>query len=553
MTIKTTWLVAALVQLSMLTTAQPFINEVNYFKKLDSLQAPPQNPILFIGSSSFTNWKDVQDYFPTRTILNRAFGGSSLPHLILYAEEVIFRYNPKQIVIYCGENDLTGGSHINGDSILVRFTRLHQLIRSRLPEVPILYLSMKPSPSRKKYLATMKEGNTKINAFTEGQSNTRFLDIFSPMFTQPGEINSTIFSSDSLHMNKKGYELWQPLIEPYLLKSEDRYFQATNKNIRLVGRAEVTAKGGPRVWASGAYAEFYFKGTSCTLEITDEQRWGNHQNYISVIIDDQPARRIKLSGKKSRVRIAENLSPSTHHVIICKDTESSIGYIQLHGILCKELAALPKAPSRKIEFIGNSITCAMGSYATDIPCKTGQWYDQHHAWNSYGAITARTLGAQWHLTAESGIGLLKSCCNKPYVMPAVFDKININNDSLAWDFSKYQPHLVSIGLGQNDGIQDSAAFCDAYILFIKKIRTYYPKATILLLNSPMADAPLRTFLEKSAFAIKKSLAAEGEKKILNYSFKKQYVGGCDSHPSLQEQIEIAGELTAFLRKSFRWQ
>jgi hypothetical protein len=241
-----------------------------------------------------------------------------------------------------------------------------------------------------------------------------------------------------------------------------------------------------------------------------------------------------------------------HHVIICKDTESSIGYLQFHGLLCKELAPLKKSPSRKIEFIGNSITCAMGSYATDIPCKTGQWYDQHHAWNSYGAITARALGAQWHLTAESGIGLLKSCCNKPFVMPTVFDKININNDSLTWDFSNYQPHLVSIGLGQNDGIQDSAAFCDAYINFIKKIRTYYPNATILLLNSPMADAPLRSFLEKSALAIKKSLAAAGEKKILNYSFKKQYMGGCDSHPSLEEQVQIAGELTAFIRKNFRW-
>jgi len=156
---------------------QPFINEVNYFKKLDSLQAPPKEPILFIGSSSFTNWKDVQDYFPGHTILNRAFGGSSLPHLLLYAEEVIFRYKPKQIVIYCGENDLTGGPTINADSILFRFQRLHALIRSRLPKVPVVYLSMKPSPSRRKYLATMQEGNEKIKLFITNQTYTQFIDV----------------------------------------------------------------------------------------------------------------------------------------------------------------------------------------------------------------------------------------------------------------------------------------------------------------------------------------------------------------------------------------
>lgn len=137
-------------------------------------------------------------------------------------------------------------------------------------------------------------------------------------------------------------------------------------------------------------------------------------------------------------------------------------------------------------------------------------------------------------------------------MPAVVDKININKDSLIWNFSNYQPDLVTIGLGQNDGIQDSAKFCTAYISFIKQLRSYYPNARIILLNSPMADEPLRNFLEKSAQAVIQSLSYEGEKKIHNYSFKKRYIAGCDSHPSLQEHIEISDELTAFIRKTLRW-
>lgn len=196
--------------------AQPFINEINQFKKADSLQAPPQRPILFIGSSSFTYWKDVQEYFPGRTILNRAFGGSSLTHLILYADDVIFRYQPKQIVIYCGENDLAASELVTADSVLQRFKKLFFMIREKLPATPVLYVSMKPSPSRRKYLPLIEAGNQKIKAFLVTQRQGHFLDVYTAMLTPQGTIRSEIFTADSLHMNKKGYALWQPLLEPLL-------------------------------------------------------------------------------------------------------------------------------------------------------------------------------------------------------------------------------------------------------------------------------------------------------------------------------------------------
>jgi lysophospholipase L1-like esterase len=204
--------------LSSNASAQPFIKEVNYFKKLDSLNAPPPNPVLFIGSSSFTNWKDVKNYFPSYNILNRAFGGSSLEHLILYADEVIFKYEPKQIVIYCGENNLSAGPDVTGASIAQKYIKLHQLIRSRLPKVPIVYISMKPSPSREKYLSVMTEGNRRIKKYLRKQRRSAYVDVFSAMFTKDGAILSDIFLSDKLHMNKKGYEIWQPIIQPYLVK-----------------------------------------------------------------------------------------------------------------------------------------------------------------------------------------------------------------------------------------------------------------------------------------------------------------------------------------------
>lgn len=195
---------------------QPFINEIRQFQKADSAQPPPANPILFIGSSSFTYWKDVQEYFPGRIILNRAFGGSSLTHLIFYANEVIFRYSPKQIVIYCGENDLATSDQVTADTVVQRFSTLFTLIRSKLPQTPVVYLSMKPSPSRRKLLTAMQEGNRKIKIYLAGQPYTSFVDVYEAMLGPTDTVRGEIFTADSLHMNKKGYALWQPLLEPHL-------------------------------------------------------------------------------------------------------------------------------------------------------------------------------------------------------------------------------------------------------------------------------------------------------------------------------------------------
>jgi lysophospholipase L1-like esterase len=206
-----------LVTLHSSVFSQPFIKEIKAFRKADSITAPAKDAILLIGSSSFTNWKNVATYFPNHTIINRGFGGSSLPHMTLYAEDIIFKYNPKQIIIYCGENDLTGGPSITADTVFERVKKLHQLIRSRYKKVPIAYISMKPSPSREKYLATMQKANELIKTFMEQQKKSNYIDVYKSMLDDNGNILTHIFLSDKLHMNAEGYKIWQGIIAPYLV------------------------------------------------------------------------------------------------------------------------------------------------------------------------------------------------------------------------------------------------------------------------------------------------------------------------------------------------
>ncbi len=196
----------------------PFWNEIQTFKKQDSAHFPQKGAIEFVGSSSFEKWHDVQDYFPGYPIINRGFGGSSLPDVIRYTNDIIIPYQPKQIVIYCGDNDLAASNTVTADTVFQRFQQLFQNIRDSLPNASVVFVSIKPSPSRAQLMPQMEKANTLIKNFLQKQPNTAFVDVYHLMLTPNGQPNKDLFIEDQLHMNKEGYAIWQKAIRPYLLK-----------------------------------------------------------------------------------------------------------------------------------------------------------------------------------------------------------------------------------------------------------------------------------------------------------------------------------------------
>ncbi len=143
----------------------PFYSEIQNFKRQDSVNFPPKNAILFLGSSSFRKWTDVQQYFPGYPIINRGFGGSTFPDAIRYANEIVFPYQPRQILIYEGDNDVASSDKITADSVLNRFKTLFYLIRKKLPNTTIDFVSIKPSISRQKLMPEMAKANSLIKHF----------------------------------------------------------------------------------------------------------------------------------------------------------------------------------------------------------------------------------------------------------------------------------------------------------------------------------------------------------------------------------------------------
>ena len=212
-------IVIACISISNSAVAQvpPFYDEIQAFKKQDSAHFPAKNSILFVGSSSFNFWKDMQDYFPGYPLINRGFGGSSLPDVIRYAPDIIYPYAPKQVVIYCGENDLVD-VNVTPQIVLDRFKTLFSMIRGQFKDLPIIFVSIKPSPSRAHLKRKMVESNKLIKSFLNRQQKAIFVDVYSKMLQKDGTPRKDIFTDDDLHMNAKGYAIWKKEIESKLVK-----------------------------------------------------------------------------------------------------------------------------------------------------------------------------------------------------------------------------------------------------------------------------------------------------------------------------------------------
>jgi lysophospholipase L1-like esterase len=186
---------------------QPYWNDVRAFKKQDSIAMPAHYKTLFIGSSSFTKWKtleqDLQEYAP----LNRAFGGATLLDVIRYQHDVVDKYNPEKMVIYCGENDIASSDTITGKIVLQRFKLLYQHIRERFPAIDVYFVSLKPSVLRWSMRERMIDANDQIKVFCKKQKNLYFISIWKQML-EMSLPNPSLFIEDKLHMNKLGYEIW---------------------------------------------------------------------------------------------------------------------------------------------------------------------------------------------------------------------------------------------------------------------------------------------------------------------------------------------------------
>lgn len=188
--------------------------EISAFEKKDSIEMPAKGGIVFTGSSSIRGWRTLKEDYPDRHVLNRGFGGSRIGDATFYFDQLIGKYEPEQVVLYSGDNDVASGK--TPEMVFEKFKELAGKMKEELPQAELLFISIKPSMARWEMYEDMEETNRKIKRYAFWHRNVKFVDISTAMLGEDGKPKPELFLGDGLHMTPEGYELWKEIVAPCL-------------------------------------------------------------------------------------------------------------------------------------------------------------------------------------------------------------------------------------------------------------------------------------------------------------------------------------------------
>lgn len=335
--------------------------------------------------------------------------------------------------------------------------------------------------------------------------------------------------------------------------------KANNPGIQYIGRVDFSNPERPAFNFPGTEIRANFEGTS--LKMIARPMSG----YFMVQIDSCEAFKVSLNcPADSVVTLATALQEGRHSVRIAYAMEGLETHPEFWGFVldpeCEILKPTP-LPERKIEFIGNSITCAYGVESTkkDAPFE----YATENHFYSYATLVSDSLNAIHTSISRSGIGVYRNY-NGPKTgdkdcMPQEFTNTLFADSTHKWDFSRWQPQVVCINLGTNDfstNNYDAQLYENAYRNFIHTVRNVYPKAKIVLLSGPMLGEKENNIEKSILDKLQKEFRKKGDRQVYRFDFTPQdgSLGyGASWHPSYLQQQKMASELTPFIRQITGWE
>ena len=347
--------------------------------------------------------------------------------------------------------------------------------------------------------------------------------------------------------------------------------EIAGNTVRVFGRV---AEDGGMLWLMSSLSEIGFEVTGAAEvqlalkaddTVSDPMRRDLRPRY-AVHVDGERVLDTRMAEDEETVTVLKDKACGKHTVRLVKLSECTQSLMAVRGIITDGTVSPLPETGKRIEFIGDSITCGYGVEET-IPEK-GFSTATENAEKSYAAIVSDRLGMDRILASFSGHGIVSGYTGDPAVrnlselVPPYYEKAGRNGyvlpsgrtaEEIPWDFSQFRPDVVVVNLGTNDmswcaGRKDrNAEFRRKYAEFLKTVRKDNPGAEILCILGVMGEA-LNTTMEAAVSDYK---AETGDEKIRSLTLREQdgkrngY--GADWHPSEQTQRELADIVTEAVR------
>ncbi|WP_343695144.1 GDSL-type esterase/lipase family protein [Flavobacterium sp.] len=336
-----------------------------------------------------------------------------------------------------------------------------------------------------------------------------------------------------------------------------------NKNTFLYnGRVDKLQNNQVILIGTASSVSFNFTGNECSISLQSVDSY-EHHNYVQLVLDGKYIGKIKIEkGSVQSFPIKITSNKKEHHLEIYKNTEAQSGNILFAGTTAK-LTSISSKKKKKIEFIGDSITCGAASDSSDIPCNEGEYMDHHNGYYAYGPSAAREINADYLMSCVSGIGIYRNWNDEnkdEAIMPDIYQNLYLTKDPSKpkYDFA-FQPNIISIALGTNDfsggdGKKERLPFnpekyVSNYINFIKMLYEHNPNAQIVITNSPMVGGDRAVVFEDCLNKVKNAFAEDKQHKPIQiFKFKPMTPKGCLGHPDVADEKVMADQYAPFLKK-----
>ncbi len=381
-------------------------------------------------------------------------------------------------------------------------------------------------------------------------------------------------------------------------------YAAYDPRFQYLGRVDLSDPVGPTLIESAAYVTARFRGNAAAVELSDNAFGG--VDFFDVTIDDGGASVLApINGSPSWYSLSPlddagvpvPLGCGEHTLTIVKRTEATVGTTQVLGFRFAEALALPAAEAapHRIEIIGDSLLCGYG-VAADAPdaeaCsdnglgQPGYGQGVEDADQAFGVVMAKALGAQWHVTCESGVGLVRNTDNgyvDPRPMPEIYPLLypeTTGNPNL-WPPDQWGavggaamaalPDVVVIELGGNDlslstadggqrppipvgspsdGPDAAPSLVQGFLRFLGQLAADFPGAVFILVqNAPEVQSAIDAVVAYYA----DGAAGNANLRVYGFADGLPFPGaGCAGHPNALQQAAAGARVATFVKQVMGW-
>ncbi|OUM60908.1 carbohydrate esterase family 2 protein, partial [Piromyces sp. E2] len=355
--------------------------------------------------------------------------------------------------------------------------------------------------------------------------------------------------------------------------TEGGSYKPSKENVKIIGRGIFNDD---YLWfgLTDSGIEYKFTGKSTSISVSAEVNSGNPVRYY-VYTDGKLYADSLLEKTSSEVTI-EFDEVAEHVVTFIKVSECANGTVRITGISADGKIEPTDVAEKKIEFIGDSITCAYGVDGKDTDTFSTK---NENGVKSYAYKVAKKFNADYSMVSYSGFGIISGYStdgkrNEDAALPQYYDKLGFSYwnqfdgdikqmKEVQWNFEDFVPDLIVINLGTNDNSymnnisadkkkSELAAFVTEYQEFITKIRSANPDADILCTLGIMGQE-LYPQIEEAVSNYKKET---GDEKVNAFKFNVQNLSkngkAVDWHPAHQSHVDAAYELIEEIESLYGW-